>query len=72
MDITTSPFAHLAPGVLPSAGWAATPGAQEPAQDAAAWFQGDAGGARITLSTALPHATDVAALAQRVLVHLTA
>jgi len=72
MDISTSPFAHLAPGALPLGGWAATPGAHEPAQDAAAWFQGDAGGARITLSAAQAHAADVATLAQRVLVHLTA
>ena len=72
MDINTSSLAHLAFGGSSNAGWPATRGADERTQDAAAWFQGDASGARITLSAAMPDTADVAALAQRVLQHLTA
>lgn len=72
MDINTSSLAHLAFGVPSPAGWPAAPGTSEPTQDAAAWFQGDASSARISLPTALADTTDVGALAQRVLVHLTA
>lgn len=72
MDINASSLAHLAFSASPTAGWPASPGVDEATQDAAAWFQGDASGARIALSTALHESADVATLAQRVLVHLTA
>ena len=70
MDINASSLAHLAFAASPS--WPAAPGSTEATQDTAAWFQGDASGARIALSAALPDTADVATLAQRVLVHLTA
>jgi hypothetical protein len=72
MDITPSSLAHLAYGIAPSSGWPATTGSPEPTQDAAAWFQGDASGTRITLPAGLPDVADVGTLAQRVLAHLTA
>ena len=72
MDINASSLAHLGLGIAPSAGWPAAPGSNEPAPDAAAWFQGDASGARIALSAGTPDTTDVGTLAQRVLDHLTA
>ena len=72
MDITPSSLAHLAFGIPPSAGWPAAAGSHEPTQDAAAWFQGDASGTRITLSAGLPEGADIGTLAQRVLAHLTA
>ena len=72
MDINTSSLAHLAFGTSLSAGWPAAPGSSESTQDAAAWFQGDASGARIALSAGLPDTLDVGTLAQRVLMHLTA
>ena len=72
MDINASSLAHLAFAASPTAGWPAAPASSEVTQDAAAWFQGDASGARITLSAALPDTADVATLAQRVLLHLTA
>ena len=72
MDINTPSLVHLAFGTSPAASWPGTSGADERMQDAAAWFQGDASGARITLSAGLPDTTDVGTLAQRVLAHLTA
>ena len=72
MDINTSSLAHLAFGGPLSADWPAASGTHETTQDAAAWFQGDASSARISLSAALPSTADVGTLAQRVLVHLTA
>ena len=72
MDINTPSLAHLAFGASTTAGWPAAPGTSEGMQDAAAWFQGDASGARITLSAGLPDTTDVGTLAQRVLQHLIA
>jgi hypothetical protein len=71
MDINTPSLAHLAFGTSSTA-WPAASGSGEPTQDAAAWFQGDASGARITLSPRLADTTDVGTLAQRVLAHLTA
>ena len=71
MDINTPSLAHLAFGTS-STPWPSTPGSSEAAQDAAAWFRGDASGARITLSTGLADTADVVTLAQRVLAHLTA
>ncbi len=70
MDINTPSLAHLAFGTS-SPPWPAT-SSSEATQDAAAWFQGDASGARITLSAGLADTTDVGTLAQRVLAHLTA
>ncbi len=70
MDINTSSLAHLAFGASLNGGLNAA--STESTQDAAAWFHGDASGARITVSTSLPDAADVATLAQRVLAHLTA
>ena len=72
MDINTSSLAHIAFGGSSNVDWPATRGASESTRDVAAWFQGDASGARITLSAAMPDTADVAALAQRVLQHLTA
>ena len=72
MDIKTTSLAHLAFGGSPAAGWPAAPGSNESTQDAAAWFQGDASGARIALPAGLPGTLDVGTLAQRVLMHLTA
>ena len=72
MEINAPSLAHLAFGVPPSAGWPAAPGSNEPTQDAATWFRGDASGVRIALSASLPGTTDVGTLAQRVLDHLTA
>ena len=72
MDIHTFSLAHLGLVAPPSAGWAAAPGSDEPAQDAAAWFQGDASGARIMLPSGLADVADVRTLAKRVLVQLTA
>ena len=71
MDINTSSLAHLAFGTS-STPWPAASAASQSTQDAAAWFQGDASGARITLSAGLADTTDVGTLAQRVLAHLTA
>ena len=71
MDINTPSLAHLAFGTSPTH-WPTTSGAVETTQDAAAWFQGDASGARITLSAGLADTTDVGTLVQRVLAHLTA
>jgi hypothetical protein len=72
MDINTSSLAHLAFGSSPNTSWPVAPGSNEATQDAAAWFQGDASGARIALPTGLPDTLDVGTLAQRVLTHLTA
>ena len=72
MDINTSSLAHLAFGVSLNAGGPAATGSFESTQDATAWFQGDASGARIALSAGLPDTADVGTLAQRVLQHLTA
>ncbi len=72
MDINTSALSHLAFGPSPATGWPDAPGSHEATQDAAAWFQGDASGARIGLPAGLPDTRDVGTLAQRVLMHLTA
>ncbi len=72
MDINTSSLAHLAFGASVATGWPGAPGPNESTRDAAAWFQGDASGARIALSAGLPDTADIGTLAQRVLQHLTA
>ncbi len=72
MDIHTSSLAHLAFGASPTTDWPGAPGSHDAAQDAAAWFQGDASGARIALRGGLPDTRDIGTLAQRVLAHLTA
>ena len=74
MDISSHSLAFLALGHPPGAGWPDALVPADAAVDAAAWFRGgDADvAARITLPDASPRTTDIAALAQQVLGHLTA